>query len=72
MMVPDRIAGSPPRKTIETGDDGTWAQGVEELEPIISMLTNPGDLILDPFAGSGTTGIAALRFGRRFIGATLK
>lgn len=29
----------------------------------------PGDLILDPFAGSATTGVAALRLGRRFTGA---
>ncbi len=68
-MVPDRIGGTAPRKGQDTGDDGTWAQGVGELEPIISALTAPGDLIVDPFAGSGTTGIAALRFGRRFIGA---
>lgn len=30
--------------------------------------SNPGDVILDPFAGSGTTGIAALELGRKFIG----
>lgn len=70
-MLADRIKGSPPRKTLPTGDTGDWAQGVGELEPIISGLTNPGDLIVDPFAGSGSTGVAALRFGRRFIGATL-
>jgi site-specific DNA-methyltransferase (adenine-specific) len=70
-MVPDRIVGSPPRKTQDAGDDGTWAQGVEELESIISALTAPGDLIVDPFAGSGTTGIAATRFGRRFIGSEI-
>jgi 16S rRNA G966 N2-methylase RsmD len=70
-MVADTIKGSPPRKTIPTGDDGTWAQGVDELGPIISALTAPGDLIVDPFAGSGTTGIAAARYGRRFIGADL-
>ena len=28
----------------------------------------PGDLILDPFCGTGTTGVAALRLKRRFVG----
>jgi site-specific DNA-methyltransferase (adenine-specific) len=30
--------------------------------------TNPGDLVIDPFTGSGTTGVAALSMGRNFIG----
>lgn len=30
--------------------------------------TNPNDLVFDPFAGSSTTGVAALSLGRRFIG----
>jgi site-specific DNA-methyltransferase (adenine-specific) len=68
-MLADRIDGTGARKTVPTGDDGAWAQGVEELAPIISMLTAPGDLVVDPFAGSGSVGIAALRYGRRFIGA---
>lgn len=70
-MLADRIDGSSPRKTLPTGDGDDWAQGVEELAPIISALTAPDDLIVDPFAGSGTVGLAAERFHRRFVGANL-
>ncbi|MDP1985895.1 site-specific DNA-methyltransferase, partial [Phenylobacterium sp.] len=38
------------------------------LHRLILASTKPGDLILDPFFGSGTTGAAAKRLGRRFIG----
>jgi site-specific DNA-methyltransferase (adenine-specific) len=38
------------------------------LERIILASTNAGDLILDLFNGSGTTGIAAYRLGRKYIG----
>ena len=38
------------------------------LERIIMASTNKGDLILDPFMGSGTTGVAAIKLGRRFVG----
>lgn len=41
------------------------------LERIVLASTNPGDLIFDPFAGSSTTGVAAIRHGRRFIGCEL-
>lgn len=70
-MLADRIDGTGGRKTVPTGDSGDWAQGVAELAPIVSALTAPGDLIVDPFAGSGSVGLAALRFGRRFIGAEM-
>lgn len=38
------------------------------LERLILSLTNPGDLVLDPYAGSGTTLVVAARHGRRAIG----
>lgn len=41
------------------------------VEPCILAGSKPGDLVLDPFAGSGTTGEVALRHGRRFIGFDL-
>jgi site-specific DNA-methyltransferase (adenine-specific) len=37
------------------------------LERIVRVHSNPGDLILDFFAGSGTTGQAAANLGRRFL-----
>ena len=38
------------------------------MEALIRDFTDPGDLICDPFCGSGTTGVACKRLGRRFIG----
>jgi site-specific DNA-methyltransferase (adenine-specific) len=38
------------------------------LERVVRACTNPGDLVLDPFAGSGTTLAVAKRLGRRFLG----
>ena len=35
---------------------------------VLKQYTKEGDLILDPFFGSGTTGVAAVRMGRHFIG----
>lgn len=35
---------------------------------LVSDFTDPGDIVIDPFMGSGTTGVACLRLGRRFIG----
>ena len=38
------------------------------LERIIEASTKENDLILDPFMGSGTTGVAALKLNRRYVG----
>jgi DNA modification methylase len=41
------------------------------IEPCILAGSRPGDLVLDPFMGAGTTGLVAQRFGRRWIGCEL-
>jgi DNA modification methylase len=40
---------------------------IELMETLIGI-TLPGATILDPFMGSGTTGVAAVKLGRRFVG----
>ena len=41
------------------------------LQRIIRVASNPGDVVLDPFAGSGTTLAAAKRLGRQYLGIEL-
>jgi len=45
-----------------------WAQSLDEIKPMIENFTNPGDLILDPFGGSGTTLAACISLNRKCIG----
>jgi len=55
----------------KSGDPRTGHQTQKPLalmELLVRLFSNPGELILDPFVGSGTTGVAALRQGRRFCG----
>lgn len=41
---------------------------VELVSLIVRCASEPGDLVVDPFNGSGTTGVAALQAGRKYIG----
>ena len=45
-----------------------WQQPLGDVEKLIECFSKPGDLIVDPCAGSGTTAIACHRLGRRFVG----
>ena len=42
------------------------------MERIILASTEKGDIVLDPFVGSGTTGVVAKRLGRKFVGIDFK
>jgi DNA modification methylase len=64
--VIDHIPGLASNSSERTGHPRQKPQELAEL--LIRTTSNPGDLILDPFAGCGTTGAAALALGRRFIG----
>lgn len=46
----------------------TTQKPIALMEKLARLFSEPGELVLDPFAGSGTTGAAALRLGRRFLG----
>jgi len=61
---------TPPRREKALGGHPTQ-KPLALLDRIILSASSPGDMVLDPFAGSGTTGVAALRRGRRFIGVEI-
>ncbi|HHV3685055.1 TPA: DNA methyltransferase, partial [Salmonella enterica] len=44
---------------------------VTSLQPLIESFTHPNAIVLDPFAGSGSTCVAAVQAGRRYIGIEL-
>lgn len=59
----DDSLGRPPEKNLHE-----WQKSVAEAEYYIEFLTKPGDTVLDPMLGTGTTGEAAFKLGREFIG----
>ena len=61
--IEDLIESQPVDKTMHD-----WEQSTIEAEHIIKPLTVEGQIILDPFMGYGTNGIAALKLNRKFIG----
>ena len=76
---------SPVWNTVRQGNvlNGRFAKGEEDerhicplqldvIERCLTLYSNPGDLVLDPFNGIGSTGYQALQMGRRYIGIELK
>ena len=73
--------GRPARPKVRLNDVLPWSYSGNQLhptqkplsaiEPLIAAFSEPGDIVLDPFAGSATTGVAAKRLGRSFLGIEL-
>ena len=61
--IGDYIESIPPLKI-----EHEWQQSTVEAQYIIKNLTMEKQTVLDPMMGSGTTGIAALKLNRKFIG----
>jgi hypothetical protein len=59
----------------DTGPDDKqyheWGQAEDGFLKLMSPLVRPGQVVLDPFLGGGTTGVAALKLGARFIGVDI-
>lgn len=53
-------------------DHHEWEQSVDGMEKLVEAFSAPGQLVVDPFCGSGTTGVAALKLGRKFIGIDIE
>lgn len=63
-----RFGASGIRKILPRAHHHPTQKPVELAAHFIRLHTRPGDLVLDPFCGSGSTGVAALQLARRFIG----
>ena len=48
-----------------------WQQGLPAIQKFIEYFTNPGDIVCDPFSGSGTVLLACKNSNRLFIGAEI-
>lgn len=59
--------------TNDPGREGTHPteKPLPLMRELVSLFTGEGDVVLDPFMGSGTTGVACAKTGRRFIGCEI-
>lgn len=58
----------PTAKEKGEGNVHPTVKSIALMEYLIKLVTSRGQTVLDPFMGSGTTGVAALRLGRKFVG----
>jgi|SRR5699024_10399925 len=58
-------------RSVRSNDDHEAKFPIELAERVIRLLSDPGDIVLDPFMGSGTTGMAAIVHNRNYLGIEL-
>lgn len=49
--------------------DHPWRQTLGPFQRLVEMFSSPGELVVDPMVGQGTTAVAAVAAGRRFLGS---
>jgi DNA modification methylase len=62
------LAGNMGKSSVEARNIHPTVKPIELMRRLVRMLTKPGATVIDPFMGSGTTGIACVLEGRNFIG----
>ena len=70
IIVPS--GGREPPLAYTKGNDHPYPKSLEPFKWLIRNSTELGDTVLDPFMGSGTTGVAAVHLGRKFIGIEIE
>jgi 16S rRNA G966 N2-methylase RsmD len=65
--ITDFFVSEPPDKSLQD-----WAQSPKEADHFLSRLVVENQIVLDPFMGSGTTGVAALKLKCQFIGIEIE
>src|SRR5690606_19844619 len=61
----------PTRQEKGPGNEHLTVKPVRLMEHLINLFSAPGQLVVDPFLGSGTTGVAAINTGRDFLGVEI-
>lgn len=56
---------------VEDAEGHQWRKPLSLMERLVRIYSNPGDLILDPFCGSGTTIEASIKRGRKAVGVDI-
>jgi DNA modification methylase len=66
------VENDPKWADVDALNDHETCKPVALMRYLVALVTPPGGLVLDPFAGSGTTGVAAMHEGMRFLGMELR